>query len=68
MCTQNSGGFVPERFIGTSIERVKLPGFNYTYTALFDDEKDKRSAYEKKVKGVRVHGGYYFGPARRRRR
>jgi ATP-dependent RNA helicase RhlE len=57
-----------EKFIGTKIERVKLEGFNYTYTSLFDDEKDQRPAYEKKVKGVRVHGGYYFGPARRRKR
>ena len=57
-----------ERFIGTRIERVKLPGFDYTYTSLFEDEKDQRSASEKKVKGVRIHGGYYFGPARRRRR
>jgi ATP-dependent RNA helicase RhlE len=57
-----------ERFIGQSIERVRLDKFNYHYTALFDDAKDKRSPYERKVRGVRLSGGYYFGPVRRRRR
>jgi len=57
-----------ERFIGRKIERVKLENFNYKYTALFDEATDKRSAYERKVKGVRLSGGYYFGPTRRRRR
>jgi ATP-dependent RNA helicase RhlE len=56
-----------ERFIGAKIERVKLEGFNYKYTALFDEATDKRSAYERKVKGVRVRGGYFFGPTKRRR-
>ena len=57
-----------ERFIGQKIERVKLEDFNYGYTALFDEATDKRSPYERKVKGVRLSGGYYFGPARRRKR
>ena len=57
-----------ERFIGRKIERVKLENFNYKYTALFDEATDKRSAYERKVKGVRLSGGYYFGPTRRRKR
>jgi len=57
-----------ERFISMKIERVKLEGFNYKYTALFDEATDKRSPYERKVKGVRLSGGYYFGPTRRRRR
>ena len=56
-----------ERFIASKIERVKLEGFNYKYTALFDEATDKRSAYERKVKGVRVRGGYFFGPTKRRR-
>ena len=56
-----------ERFISQKIERVKLEGFNYKYTALFDEATDKRSAYERKVKGVRIRGGYFFGPAKRRR-
>ena len=30
-----------ERFIGTKIPRVKLEGFNYFYTALFDDSPPK---------------------------
>jgi ATP-dependent RNA helicase RhlE len=57
-----------ERFIGQKVPRVKLEGFNYRYTALFDDDKDTRSAYERKVRGVRLSGGYYFGPVKRRRR
>ena len=57
-----------ERFIGQPIPHIKLEGFNYKYTSLFDDATDKRPAYEKKIKSVRLSGGYYFGPARRRRR
>ena len=57
-----------ERFIGQKIERIKMEDFKYEYTALFDEENDKRSPYERKFKGVRLSGGYYFGPVRRRRR
>jgi ATP-dependent RNA helicase RhlE len=57
-----------ERFIGQKIDRIKLEGFNYQYTALFDEDKDQRSQREKRTIGVRLSGGYYFGPARRRRR
>jgi ATP-dependent RNA helicase RhlE len=57
-----------ERFIGKKIERVKLENFNYKYTALFDEDKDQRTYNEKRVRGVRLSGGYYFGPAKRRRR
>jgi ATP-dependent RNA helicase RhlE len=56
-----------ERFIGQKIERVRLESFNYQYSAVFDDS-DKRSAHERKFKAVRLSGGYYFGPAKRRRR
>jgi ATP-dependent RNA helicase RhlE len=57
-----------ERFIDQKIERVKLPNFNYQYTALFDEEKDDRPLHQRRMVGVRLTGGYYFGPARRRRR
>jgi ATP-dependent RNA helicase RhlE len=58
-----------ERFISQTIERVKLEDFNYHYTALFDEGKrDERSARDRRTVGVRLSGGYYFGPARRRRR
>ena len=58
-----------ERFIGQKIERVKLDNFNYKYTALFEEGKDdRRSQNERRIRGVRLSGGYYFGPARRRRR
>lgn len=57
-----------ERFISQKIERVKLEGFNYQYTALFDEHKDERPIHERRMIGVRLTGGYYFGPARRRKR
>lgn len=56
-----------ERFIGQKIPRIKLEGFSYTYTSLFDDD-GKRPAHETKFRAVRLSGGYYFGPAKRRRR
>ncbi|MBI3848775.1 MAG: DEAD/DEAH box helicase [Verrucomicrobia bacterium] len=58
-----------ERFISQKIPRVKLDGFNYKYTALFEEGKPGQpQGYERKVKAVRLSGGYYFGPAKRRRR
>ena len=58
-----------ERFIGQKIERVKLENFNYKYTALFEEGKgDRRSENDRRIRGVRLSGGYYFGPAKRRRR
>ena len=58
-----------ERFIGQKIDRVKLENFNYKYTALFEEGKeDRRSENERRIRGVRLSGGYYFGPAKRRRR
>jgi ATP-dependent RNA helicase RhlE len=57
-----------ERFIGQKIPRVKLDNFDYRYTALFEEEKPGRPAgFPGRVRGVRVHGGYYFGRGRRRR-
>ena len=58
-----------ERFISKKIERVKLENFNYKYTALFEEGKPGQpTGHDRKVKGVRLSGGYYFGPAKRRRR
>jgi ATP-dependent RNA helicase RhlE len=58
-----------ERFIGKKIERVKLETFNYKYTALFEEGKaGQQSIHERRIRGVRLSGGYYFGPARRRKR
>jgi ATP-dependent RNA helicase RhlE len=62
-----------ERFIGQKIEREKLEGFDYRYTALFDADK-KGAGHPGKATGVRVRGGYVFSPGagrgrgRRRRR
>ena len=57
-----------ERFITQQIPRVKLEGFNYTFSTVLDDKPGSPDAHANKVKGVRVHGGYYCGPTRRKRR
>ena len=58
-----------EHFIGQKIERVKLEDFKYQFTTLFDEGKnDSRTPRERQVRGVRLSGGYYFGPSRRRKR
>ena len=60
--------FAIERFISRKIERVKLENFNYKYTALFEESKPgQKQEFPRKVRGVRLSGGYYFGPARRRK-
>ena len=56
-----------ERFIGRQIERVKLENFQYGYTALFEAER-QRDTGRQTVRGVRIKGGYFCGPVRRRRR
>jgi ATP-dependent RNA helicase RhlE len=57
-----------ERFIGQKVERTKLENFNYHYTALFEEgKKDNRTAGERRIRGVRLSGGYFCGPVRRRR-
>jgi hypothetical protein len=57
-----------ERFIGQKVDRVKLENFEYQYTALFEEGKPGRpSLQDRRYRGVRLSGGYYFGPARRRR-
>jgi len=61
--------FAIERYIGQKIRREKIDGFDYKYTAIFDEGKPGAlSPHERKVKAVRVRGGYYFGPSVRRRR
>jgi ATP-dependent RNA helicase RhlE len=57
-----------ERFIGQKISRIKLENFNYRYTALFEEGKPGQpQGRERRVTGARIRGGYFFGPARRRR-
>ena len=56
-----------ERFIGQKIPRTKLEDFEYRYTALFEEQKPGRQAGIPRITGARIRGGYYFGPARRRR-
>ena len=57
-----------ERFISQTIPRVKLENFDYRYTALFEQSKPgKASAPPPRIAGVRLRGGYFFGPVRRRR-
>jgi ATP-dependent RNA helicase RhlE len=60
--------FAIERFISQKIPRVKVEDFDYRYTALFDENKPGRSTgFPGKARAVRVHGGYHFGMAKRRR-
>jgi ATP-dependent RNA helicase RhlE len=57
-----------ERFISQKIPRVKLDNFDYRYTALFEEGKPGApSGAGNRVRGARVRGGYFFGPAKRRR-
>jgi ATP-dependent RNA helicase RhlE len=58
-----------ERFIGARVERTKLDDFNYQYTLLFNEARHgDLAARQRSIRGVRISGGYYFGPAKRRRR
>jgi ATP-dependent RNA helicase RhlE len=52
-----------ERFIGTAIKRVKLEGFDYLYTALFNESQIPAGGVGK---GVRTARGYSFGARRKR--
>src|SRR5271169_6494225 len=56
-----------ERFISQKIPRVKLENFEYRYTALFEEGKPGQPTGGGRVRGARVRGGYFYGPARRRR-
>jgi ATP-dependent RNA helicase RhlE len=57
-----------ERFITQKIPRVKLENFDYRYTALFEENKPGQpQAGPMRARGARVRGGYFYGPARRRR-
>jgi ATP-dependent RNA helicase RhlE len=57
-----------ERFISQKIARVKLENFEYRYTALFEEGKrGQPTGGGNRVRGARVRGGYFYGPARRRR-
>ena len=57
-----------ERFISQKIARIKLENFNYRYTALFEEGKPGQpQGRERRVTGARIRGGYFFGPAKRRR-
>lgn len=55
-----------ERFISQKIPRLKLEGFNYKYTALFEAGKPGHDAGPVRITGARIRGGYFFGPAKRR--
>jgi len=59
--------FAIERFISQKIPRVKLENFDYKYTTLFEEGKPGHPQGGGRVRGARVRGGYFYGPARRRR-
>ncbi len=52
-----------EQFIGQKIPRLKLEGFSYLYTALFEPESI--SGGKRSIGGGRTHGGYSYGRRRR---
>ncbi len=54
-----------ERFIGSSVERHKLEGFPYVYTALFEENAGAMLA-KGAIRGGRHRSGYTFGARRRR--
>ncbi len=57
-----------ERFISQKIARVKLEGFDYRYTALFEQDKPgNQGGSPPRIRGARIRGGYFYGPSRRRR-
>ncbi len=56
-----------ERFISQKVPRVKLENFDYRYTALFEEGKPGQPPGGGRITGVRLRGGYFFGPARKRR-
>jgi ATP-dependent RNA helicase RhlE len=56
-----------ERFISQSIPRTKLEDFEYRYTALFEQSKKGAPTQPQRITGARIRGGYFFGPAKRRR-
>ena len=51
-----------ERFIGSKIPRLKLEGFDYTYTTLFNEDSIPKGGFGK---GVRTLKGYSFGRRRK---
>lgn len=55
-----------ERFIDQKVSRLKLEGFDYVYSAVFDE--DLAAAALKGAKGVRTLKGTSFGRARKRKR
>ena len=55
-----------ERFIERPIPRVKLPGFNYFYTQLFD-LKEGQNLERLKVSGGRSGKGYSYSSGKRRK-
>ena len=60
--------FSIERYIGKTIPREKLEGFNYRYTALFEaDKPGAAKPHERKVQMARIGGGYFFGARKKRR-
>lgn len=55
-----------EHFIGRQVPRLKLEGFNYHFSAVFDEEAAGEAL--RGARGVRTHKGMSFGGGRRKRR
>jgi ATP-dependent RNA helicase RhlE len=50
-----------EKFINQKVPRLKLEGFPYIYTALFDEGKSGKGGPPRRITGYRTSRGYSFG-------
>jgi ATP-dependent RNA helicase RhlE len=58
-----------EKYLGRKIDRKQLDLFDYKYTALLDRSSEKKMVERRRaVRGVRLSGGYYYGPVKKKRR
>jgi ATP-dependent RNA helicase RhlE len=50
-----------EKFINQKVPRLKLDGFDYLYTALFEEGKGSKGRPPRRITGYRTSRGYSFG-------
>jgi ATP-dependent RNA helicase RhlE len=50
-----------EKFINQKVPRLRLDGFDYVYTALFDEGKGGKGGPPRRITGYRTSRGYSFG-------
>jgi ATP-dependent RNA helicase RhlE len=50
-----------EKFINQKVRRLRLDGFDYVYTALFEEGKGGKGGPPRRITGYRTSRGYSFG-------